>query len=128
MLPSGILITQPYAAFLVREPIYFMTTIPEKFETVIVVLDVPVRIKLTAEYKWNFGDGHKVVTDHPGAPYPIGRVRHTYLNPGEKQLSLEVVWTGTWSAGTISGPIKGSMTTEFERKLMIRTADTRLNQ
>lgn len=128
MLPSGILITQPYSAFLVREPVNFMTTIPQRFETVIVVLDIPIQITLTATYQWDFGDGETLETKSQGAPYPIGNIRHSYSESGAKNLKLTVNWSGTWRSGSISGPIKGSMKADFERVLMIRTADTRLNQ
>lgn len=128
LLPSGVIITQPNSALLVREPINFITTVPRNFQTVIVLLDVPVTIDLKARYLWDFGDGTSVEHLTQGAAYPAGTITHTYMNQGVAEVKLLVIWSGKWRAAGISGDIKGAMRAEFERKLMIRTADTRFNQ
>jgi hypothetical protein len=124
MLPSGLIITQPTSAALLREPVNFMTTVPASFQTVIVVLEVPILITLKATYKWDFGDGNSQISQHPGAPYPASMITNKYQQAGEYQIELKVTWSGSWRAGTISGPIKGSITQAFERDLSIHGADT----
>ncbi|MBU3715898.1 MAG: PKD domain-containing protein [Candidatus Nanopelagicaceae bacterium] len=124
MLPSGVILTQPTSAALLREPVNFMTTVPSSFQTVIVVLEVPILITLKATYSWDFGDGNSHTSHHPGAPYPASIITNRYQQAGEYQVELKVTWSGSWRAGTISGPIKGSITQVFERDLSIHGADT----
>lgn len=124
MLPSGVIITQPTSAALLREPVNFLTTVPSSFQTVIVVLEVPILISLKASYEWQFGDGEGLTTSIPGAPYPAMLIKHRYLEPGEFEVELRVIWSGTWRAGTLSGPINGTIKQSFSRNLNIYTADT----
>ena len=124
MLPSGVIITQPTSAALLREPVNFMTTVPATFQTVIVVLEVPILITLKALYQWDFGDGNSKISKHPGAPYPASLITNNYRDEGQYEVALKVTWSGTWRAGAISGPIKGSITQSFERELTVHGADT----
>lgn len=124
MLPSGIILTQPTSGALLREPVNFMTTVPSTFQTVIVVLEVPILITLKALYRWDFGDGNTYVSQHPGAPYPASLISHQYAREGDYDVGLKVTWSGTWRAGAISGSIKGSINQSFEREMSIYTADT----
>ena len=124
MLPSGVILTQPTSAALLREPVNFLTTVPASFQTVIVVLEVPILITLKALYKWDFGDENSQTTTHPGAPFPAALIKNKYLEPGEYEVGLKVTWTGTWRAGALSGPIKGRINQNFERMISIYEADT----
>lgn len=128
MLPNGLIITQPTAGALVREPVNFITTVPKTFQTVLVVLEVPIYINLQASYQWNFGDGSAMESALPGAPYPAGSVTHSYDREGEYGVKLRVTWSGTWRAGAISGAIDGSIRQNFQRNLKIYPADTRINR
>lgn len=128
MLPNGLIITQPSAGALVREPVNFMTTVPKRFQTVLVVLEVPIYINLQASYQWNFGDGSEMESAFPGAPYPAGTVTHSYNREGEYGVKLRVTWSGTWRAGAISGAIDGSIRQQLQRDLKIYPADTRINR
>lgn len=124
MLPSGVILTQPTTSALLREPVNFMTTIPSTFQTVIVVLEVPIYITLKAQYRWDFGDGNTEISHHPGAPYPASLIIHKYAKEGEYDVGLRVTWSGTWRAGAISGPIKGSINQSFDREISVYAADT----
>ena len=126
MLPSGVIIHQPLAGILTREPVNFMTSVPSTFQTVIVALNVPIHIAMRATYEWEFGDGATITSAAPGAPYPVGQIRHTFEAPGEYEVNLRVRWSGTFRAGAISGPISGGITQRFERVVTIYPADTRL--
>lgn len=122
LLPTGIIITQPLQDPLVHEPVNFMTTVPSRFSTVIVVLRIPITIHLTALYNWDFGDGATLVTRVAGAPYPAMINHHEYSTVGDRKVTLTVRWSGTWSAGAITGPINGSITQRFNKELTIRPA------
>lgn len=128
MLPNGLIITQPAAGALVREPVNFITTVPKRFQTVLVVLEIPIHINLEARYQWNFGDGTSTESTLPGAPYPAGTITHSYERSGEYAVKLIVTWSGTWRAGAISGPIDGSIRQNFARSLNIYPADTRIDR
>lgn len=122
LLPTGTIITQPLKDPLIHEPVNFMTTVPSRFSTVIVVLQIPITIHLTATYFWNFGDGGTLLTKLPGAPYPAMINQHEYKSAGEKKVSLTVRWSGIWSAGAMSAPISGAITQRIEKELTIRPA------
>ena len=124
MLPSGVILSQPTSTPVIREPVNFMTTIPPTFTTILIVLEVPIIITLRAVYRWEFGDGNSMVSAGPGAPFPGALVTNRYAEPGDYQVELRVLWSGTWRAGTISAPIKGSITQRFERELTIHPAQT----
>ena len=128
MLPNGLIITQPTAGVLVREPVNFITTVPKRFQTVLVVLEIPIHINLQARYQWDFGDGTSIESALPGAPYPAGSITHSYERIGEYDVKLTVTWSGTWRAGAISGPIDGSIRQNFGRSLNIYPADTRIDR
>lgn len=124
LLPGGIIEFQPKIGALRGEPVNFLTSVPNRFQATIVVLDIPIRIDLRANYRWQFGDGGFLETLESGAPYPVGRIRHTYKNAGTNLVSLFVIWRGRWSAGGISGPIEGEIRQNFQRELVIHAADT----
>ena len=126
MLPSGVIIHQPLAGILTREPVNFMTSIPPTFQTVIVALNVPIHIQMRATYEWDFGDGRTTTSSIPGAPFPVGQIRHAFDNPGDYEVALRVRWSGTFRAGAIAGPISGGITQRFERNVTIYPANTRL--
>lgn len=126
MLPSGVIIHQPLAGILTREPVNFMTSVPPTFQTVIIALNVPIHIQMRATYEWDFGDGATTTSAIPGAPFPAGQIRHSYAQPGEYQVALRVRWSGTFRAGAISAPISGGITQRFDRNVTIYPADTRL--
>lgn len=126
MLPGGVIVHQPLAGILVREPVNFMTSVPSTFQTVIVALNVPIHIQMRATYLWDFGDGERKITTTPGAAYPLGEIGHTFSNPGEYKVGLQVRWSGTFRAGAIAAPITGGITQRFERDVTIYPANTRL--
>jgi hypothetical protein len=105
-----------------------MTSVPNRFQTTIVVLDVPIQLDLRANYLWDFGDGVFLPTMDRGAPYPAGLIRHSYRELGEKTVRLNVTWSGVWRAGTVSGPIQGVIRQFFQREFEVERADTDFTQ
>jgi hypothetical protein len=122
LLPTGTIITQPLGDALVQEPVNFMTTTPQQFTTVIIVLDVPITIHLTPVFTWEFGDGNSQMTKLPGAPYPLALIQNTYRDSGEKIVTLTTTWSGFWRAGALSGPINGAITQQLKKQIQVRPA------
>jgi hypothetical protein len=128
LLPGGAIQLQPITGILRGEPVNFMTSVPNRFQTTIVVLDVPIQLDLRANYLWDFGDGVFLPTMDRGAPYPAGLIRHSYRELGEKTVRLNVTWSGVWRAGTVSGPIQGVIRQFFQREFEVERADTDFTQ
>lgn len=67
------------------------------------LLGVPVRVRATpVAYRWNFGDGARLVTADPGGPYPRMTTTHVYHEAGIRQLELVTVYRGEYA--TPDGP------------------------
>lgn len=126
VLPKGVIITQPGSGALVREPVYFRTTVPTRFSAVIIVLEIPIQINLTAKYFWNFGDGGTLLTTEPGAPYPLSTISHTYKSADSYPVSLQVQWQGTWRSGPLAAPIRGEISQVFSTRLKVDHANFRI--
>jgi len=124
LLPGGAITIQPTNGALRGEPVNFMTSVPNRFQTVLMVLDVPIRIDLRANYIWDFGDGSTISTFSQGAPYPLGTIAHSYKSVGAPTVRLLVTWSGTWSSGGISGPINGVIRQNFQESLKVHAANT----
>ncbi len=122
LLPRGGIITQPLGDALVQQPVNFMTNTPPIFTTVIVVLGVPISIHLTPVFEWEFGDGNRLTTKLPGAPYPLALIENTYRSSGEKNIVLTTRWNGFWRAGALGAPINGAITQRVQRQILVRPA------
>ena len=122
LLPKGTIITQPLGDALVQQPVSFMTNTPQLFTTVIVVLGVPITIHLTPVFEWDFGDGNRLTTKLPGAPYPLALIQNTYANSGEMNVVLTTRWSGFWRAGALGAPINGAITQRVQRQILVRPA------
>jgi hypothetical protein len=128
LLPLGAIYFQPPSQILVREPVFFRTSVPQRFTTIVVVLDIPIEIDLHARYLWSFGDGVTLVTTDPGASYPLSTVRHSYSQAGNFEVALQVNWSGTWRSGALSAPIRGHINQSFTKQIEVQAARTRLTQ
>ena len=127
-IPQGVIEFSPRAGILIREPIYFRTTVPQRFTATIVVLEVPIQISLVARYTWNFGDGAFVTTSEQGGLYPVSTIRHTYTDAGTKRVDLRIEWSGTWRSGVVSGPIRGGIIQSVSSELDVLSARPRITQ
>jgi hypothetical protein len=109
--PPDLRITvQPPHGVLAGLPAYFRVQPPEDLAPVpFGGPTITETITITpADYVWHWGDGTAhLVTDDPGAPYPDGRVTHTYLTAGEVTGTLTTRWGATYTitvAGGTYGP------------------------
>ena len=75
------------------------------------------------EYRWLFGDGGELLTDHPGTPYRPkrpGSIAHTYEVKGHYTVTVEVVYHATYRVN--GGPWRplGAFRTSDSRPLPVR--------
>ena len=73
--------------------------------------DVTIRA-VPVGYRWRFGDGAQLVTDHPGAAYPEQTVWHVFTEPGPTSASVEVTYRGEFQVDGAGEwiPIPGQVT------------------
>ncbi|MBR7744384.1 hypothetical protein KC207_13905 [Phycicoccus sp. BSK3Z-2] len=60
--------------------------------------DVEVRPRLK-EVTYHLGETTIAPTDDFGGPYPDGTITHTYAQPGEHQVRVDIVYTGQFRVG-----------------------------
>jgi hypothetical protein len=102
-LPPGLVHVQPgNGRTLVNVP----TNVYVDAQTAILpttVIGVPIRVRATPiAFDWTFGDGRRLHTADPGAPYPDLRTTHTYIAPGTLTLALTTTYRGEYSVN--NGP------------------------
>lgn len=100
-LPAGELVIQPPDGLtLVNFDTNFYTTSTAPIARTVTLLGQRVTLEATpATYHWDFGDGRKLSTSEPGAPYPRLDVTHSYLRTGTYRPSLSTTYTGRYRVG-----------------------------
>jgi hypothetical protein len=97
-LPAGVVHIQPGNG---RTLVNIPTNVYVTAHTTVLpttVLGQPVRVRATPiGYDWTFGDGRRLHTGDPGAPYPDLRTTHTYTAPGTLTLGLTTTYRGEYS-------------------------------
>ena len=63
-----------------------------------------IRVSSKPHWVWNFA-GVRLVTDQPGDRYPDASVSHTFTRHGSASMSVQSVWSGTYSVGDL-GPFE----------------------
>lgn len=73
------------------------------------LLGLPVRVRVTpVGYRWVFGDGSRLQTPNPGAPYPRMTTTHVYKQSGRYSVVLVTRYAGEYSvAGGPWLPVDG---------------------
>lgn len=112
-LPAGTLVIQPPDGLtLVNFDTNFYTTSTEPIARTVTLLGRRVTLEATpSTFHWAFGDGERLTTSDPGAPYPDLRVTHSYLRKDTYRPSLGTTYTGRYRVG--GGPwrqIPGTVT------------------
>lgn len=112
-LPAGTLVIQPPDGLtLVNFDTNFYTTSTEPIARTVTLLGRRVTLEATpSTFHWTFGDGERLSTSDPGAPYPALRVTHNYLRKGTYRPALATTYTGRYRVG--AGPwrqIPGTVT------------------
>ena len=111
LLPTGGIAYQPEAEPLVNVPIYFWSDLPTQFATRVTVVGEVVDVLLRPGFVWSFGDGTFLSTTDPGGPYPNGKIKHTYKNPGIYPITLVQSWNGNWTHNGTTRAITGTIKT-----------------
>ena len=125
LLPTGGIAYQPEAEPLVNVPIYFWSDLPTQFATRVTVVGEVVDVLLRPGFVWSFGDGTFLSTTDPGAPYPNGKIKHTYKNPGSYPIILVQSWNGNWTHNGTTRAITGTIKTTVFAVVTVVIAPTR---
>jgi hypothetical protein len=125
LLPTGGIAYQPEAEPLVNVPIFFWSDLPTQFATRVTVVGEVVDVLLRPGFVWSFGDGTFLSTTDPGGPYPNGKIKHTYKNPGIYPVTLVQSWNGHWTHNGTTRAITGTIKTTVFAVVTVVIAPTR---
>jgi hypothetical protein len=125
LLPTGGIAYQPEAEPLVNVPIYFWSDLPTQFATRVTVVGEVVDVLLRPGFVWSFGDGTFLSTTDAGGPYPNGKIKHTYKNPGIYPIILVQSWNGSWTHNGTTRAITGTIKTTVFAVVTVVIAPTR---
>ena len=109
--PDLVLRTQPPGHALAGLPTYFMVRPPDALRPATLNSGTPGVVETITiaplSYAWSWGDGSDAFsTDDPGAPYPDGRVTHTYATGGRMHGGVTTQWGATYTV-TVDGQTFG---------------------
>lgn len=125
LLPTGGIAYQPEIEPLVNVPIYFWSDLPTQFATRVQVVGEVVDVLLRPGFVWSFGDGTFLSTTDAGGPYPNGKIKHTYKNPGVYPITLVQSWNGNWTHNGTTRAITGTIKTTVFAVVTVVIAPTR---
>ena len=125
LLPTGGIAYQPEVEPLVNVPIYFWSDLPTQFATRVTVVGEVVDVLLRPGFVWSFGDGTFLSTTDAGGPYPNGKIKHTYKNPGIYPITLVQSWNGNWTHNGTTRAITGTIKTTVFAVVTVVIAPTR---
>jgi len=125
LLPTGGIAYQPEAEPLVNVPIFFWSDLPTQFATRVQIVGEVVDVLLRPGFTWSFGDGTFLSTADAGGPYPNGKIKHTYKNPGVYPIILVQSWNGNWTHNGTTRAITGTIKTTVFAIVTVVIAPTR---
>ena len=125
LLPTGGIAYQPELEPLVNVPIYFWSDLPTQFATRVKIVGEVVDVLLRPGFVWSFGDGTFLSTTDAGGPYPYGKIKHTYKNPGIYPVTLVQTWNGNWTHNGTTRAITGTIKTTVFAVVTVVIAPTR---
>jgi hypothetical protein len=109
LVPTAGVAYQPEFEPLVNVPVYFWCDLPTLFQSRVNVVGEIVDVALRPSYTWSFGDGTFMSSIENGAPYPDGKIRHTYSQPGTYLVTLLSTWNGIFTHNGASRAITGTI-------------------
>lgn len=124
-LPTAGIAYQPEFEPLVGVPVYMWTDLPTSFMTQVKIVGEIVDVALRPSFTWSFGDGTFLSTTDVGAPFPDGKVKHTYANPGTYVVTLISTWNGTYTHNAQTRAITGTVKTTSIVSITVVTSPTR---
>jgi hypothetical protein len=124
-LPTAGIAYQPEYEPLVGVPVYMWTDLPTTFMTQVKIVGEIVDVALRPSFTWSFGDGTFLSTHDFGAPFPDGKIQHTYSNPGMYVITLISTWNGTYTHNAQTRAITGTVKTTSIVSITVVNSPTR---
>lgn len=124
-LPTAGIAYQPEFEPLVDVPVYMWSDMPTSFMTQVKIVGEIVDVALRPSFTWSFGDGTFLSTTDVGAPFPDGKIKHTYANPGTYVVTLISTWNGTYTHNAQTRAITGTVKTTSIVSITVVTSPTR---
>jgi hypothetical protein len=110
-IPTAGIAYQPSYSPLINTPVYLWSDVPTVLTKRVKILDEVVDIKLKPLFIWHYGDGVFYTTRDVGAPFPHGKIKHTYAKPGHYLIELVTSWIGEFTIAGVSSPIPSEIVT-----------------
>ena len=124
-LPTAGIAYQPEYEPLVGVPVYMWTDLPTSFMTQVKIVGEIVDVALRPSFIWSFGDGTFLSTTDLGAPFPNGKIQHTYSQAGTYDITLISTWNGTYTHKAQTRAITGTVKTTSIVMITVVTPPTR---
>jgi hypothetical protein len=124
-LPTAGIAYQPEYEPLVGVPVFMWTDLPSSFATQVKIVGEIVDVALRPSFTWSFGDGTFLSTTDLGAPFPNGKISHTYSNPGTYLITLISTWNGAYTHNAQTRAITGTVKTTSIVSITVVNSPTR---
>jgi hypothetical protein len=124
-LPTAGIAYQPEYEPLVGVPVYMWTDLPTSFMTQVKIVGEIVDVALRPSFTWSFGDGTFLSTTDLGAPFPNGKIQHTYSQAGTYVITLVSTWNGTYTHNAQTRAITGTVKTTSIVMITVVNSPTR---
>jgi hypothetical protein len=124
-LPTAGIAYQPEYEPLVDVPVFMWTDLPTSFMTQVKIVGEIVDVALRPSFTWSFGDGTFLSTTDVGGPFPDGKIKHTYSNPGTYLITLISTWNGTYTHNAQTRGITGTVKTTSIVTITVVNSPTR---
>ena len=124
-LPTTGIAYQPSFQPLINVPVYFWSDMPPIFRSKVDLIGEVIDVTMRPSFAWAFGDGTFKSTTDPGAPFPSGKITHTYSNPGTYPVVLVTTWGGTFTHNGVARTITGQIRKVTALTITVVAAHTR---
>jgi hypothetical protein len=124
-LPTAGISYQPNFQPLVNVPVYFWNDVPSVFRSKVDLIGESIDVVMRPSFTWSFGDGSFATTTDPGGPFPSGKIKHIYSNPGSYPVILITTWGGSFSHNSIERAITGQIKKSTALSITVVAAPTR---
>lgn len=124
-LPTAGIAYQPEYEPLVGVPVFMWTDVATTFMTQVKIVGEIVDVALRPSFTWSFGDGTFLSTTDLGAPFPNGKIQHTYSEPGTYVITLQSTWNGTYTHNAQTRAITGTVKTTSMVTITVVNSPTR---
>ena len=124
-LPTAGISYQPNFQPLINVPVYFWNDMPAVFQSKVDLIGEVIDVTMRPSFSWAFGDGSFKSTTDSGAPFPNGKITHTYSSPGTYPVVLITTWGGTFAHNGVVRAISGQIRKVTALTITVVAANTR---